>query len=127
MKTRYRLITLVGAPALLSGCFMGELANRGTLTPPTPYLLKWEKPGISAEGRRKESRGCGSDMLDSSINPDGIAFSQARIEANRQTGESAEAVYGKLFDEWQRCMLKKGYRYTGECYVKGRSPACGAL
>lgn len=101
MKTRYRLITLIGASALLSGCFMGELANRGELTPPKPYISYWEKLGMTEEGRQVDWAACGGKKNgDFSLNPNML-------------GETNEQSDIRQRREFQRCLISRGYRYTG--------------
>ncbi|GGP23017.1 hypothetical protein [Silvimonas iriomotensis] len=111
------------------GCFIATGKDVEALINARPYLLQWAKADVTPESRRMDSRTCGSDLLETVPYPDGIAFSQDRIQKEQQPREDDRAAYSRLFDNWQRCMLKKGYRYTGQCYdneISRALPACGA-
>lgn len=121
----------------LAGCTIGNGRICGPQTPaaycdaeayqslmhPKPYLQKWEKPGGTAEARIQSSADCGGGSGDKP------GFSRSKIKEAQKNDESEGQTYGRLFDEWERCMVRKGYRYTGECYdneISRASPACGA-
>lgn len=103
------------------GCSMGFVPTG--LEPPKPYLENWNKPAITSDGKMQDSKSCGG----SNRGPD---FSTEQLNAVRQKGDKNDfAARGRLFHDWERCMLKKGYRYTGMCYdneISRVSPACGA-
>ena len=85
-----------------------------------PYIEYWEKDGMTREERARDSIECGG----SSRGPD---FSREELDAARRKGENDRVVSSRLFDDWQRCMLEKGYHFTGKCYdneVGRTSPAC---
>ncbi|WP_247425012.1 hypothetical protein [Ralstonia pseudosolanacearum] len=131
MKKIYEMAIAI---ALLSGCTIGNGQICGPQTPaaycdreayealihPKPYIEKWEKPGTSSEMRGQASASCGGG--DSDRAP---LFTTAQIRAEQGPGEKEIFSYYRLHDNWQRCMLKKGYRYTGKCYSQS-SPGCGA-
>ena len=104
----------------LSGCVVGF----GVASEPGPPEIEyWIKPGTSAEQRVQDSKECGGSTL-------GANFSDKQMEAERQLGEKGYfAPLARLHDKWERCMLGKGYQYTGQCFdipVSRSSPACGA-
>ncbi|MDB0566671.1 hypothetical protein AB6Q13_02740 [Ralstonia solanacearum] len=107
----------------LTGCGIGGFWMNGDPSAGKnlkPYLEEWEKPGTSPEMRGQASASCGGG--DSDRAP---LFTTAQIRAEQRPGEKEIFSYYRLHDNWQRCMLKKGYRYTGKCYSQS-SPGCGA-
>ena len=104
----------------LSGCVVGF----GVASEPGPPEIEyWIKPGTSAEQRVQDSKECGGSTL-------GANFSDKQMEAERQPGESILSLLKRLHHKWERCMLSKGYQYTGQCLdnsVSRSSPACGAF
>ena len=104
-------------------CFVphGEAYRR--LAYPKPHLEKWEKPGGTPETRLQASKDCGGG---STNNP---GFGDETVERARKQGESSYETYARLFRDYQRCLIAKGYKYVGECpdnEVARISPACGA-
>lgn len=87
---------------------------------PKPYIEKWEKDGATSEMRDRDSEACGGGY--GRYAP---GFGEQKVKAAQRAGESDTVTYSRLHDEWQRCMLKKGYRFTGKCYSQS-SPGCGA-
>lgn len=83
-----------------------------------PYIAYWQKDAMTDEGRLKDWERCGGHK-------DG-SFSwkvkeQLPLESEDQTRTR------QAFD-FQRCMIRAGYHYTGNCasdYMKSR-PLCGA-
>ncbi len=105
-------------------CFVPHGEAYRKLAFPIPYLEKWEKPGASAEDRFLASEECGGGR-----SPNSPYFSPKQIEAVRAPEESENAAYAKRFNEFERCLKRKGYRFTGECpdnKITRASPACGA-
>jgi hypothetical protein len=49
-------------------------------------------------------------------------------EEKRPDEKGTDAAYERLSNEFQRCILRRGYRYTGSCdsQVMRAKPACGA-
>ena len=109
----------------LSGCGIGGhwmegisgQAREDYLKSIKPYIAYWQKEGMTVEGRR-DWMACGG-------HPDG-GF---RLDRNKRLpSESSDEFRTRLEFEFQRCMLRSGYRYTGDCsseYMKAR-PLCGA-
>lgn len=75
---------------------------------------------MTSEGRRSDSMSCGAG------NTDDIGFGQASIKAAQRSGEPEYQTRNRLLFGWERCMLKEGYRFTGECFYRKANPACGA-
>lgn len=103
----------------LAGCVVGFGAPS---EPGPPRIESWEKPDISAEQRVLDSKDCGGTQL-------GSNFNDMQIMAEQQAGEGFLRALARLHDQWERCMLGKGYQYVGVCYpneTSRSSPACGA-
>ena len=124
-----RATLLVGLFAILIGCsYPVILVGSRPSEPGPPEIEFWIKPDITAEQRVQDSKDCGGTPL-------GANFNDQQIEAEWQPSDG----YGgydryffplyRLHDKWERCMLGKGYQYTGQCFdnpVSNSSPACGA-
>lgn len=119
MKNQIRSVLCFSA--LLTGCTFGFVPTG--LEPSRPYLTLWDKP-VTVEGRRGDWVECGGHS-DGSFSPYiGLLNKERRPEEKDRS-----AAHSRLDHELQRCMLKKGYRYTGKCYdneISRASPACGA-
>lgn len=128
MKTLLKEVFVVLNAGLLSaccpnGCFIvtGEAFEK--LAHPVPHLEKWKKPGATPEIRLQASRECGGG------NTNNPGFSAETVERARNKGEARHDAYARLFRDYQRCLIAKGYKYVGECpdnEVARISPACGA-
>ena len=82
------------------------------------YVEYWEKPGMTTENRMKDWQACGGQ-------PNG---NFGRNPQDMLLGESQDESRKRQEFTFQRCMLRSGYRYTGDCssaYMKAR-PLCGA-
>ncbi len=129
MKAVVRALLLLTAAVSLSGCcpngcFVVSGKAYRDLAFPTPNLFKWKKEGATEEDRYLASEECGGGR-----DPNSPFFSPSQIEAFRPPGESENQAYSRRFDEYQRCLIKKGYKFTGQCYDNETSrslPACGA-
>lgn len=105
-------------------CFVPHGETYRKLAFPKPYLEQWQKRGSSAEDRFQASEDCGGGR-----SPNSPYFSEKQIEAVRAPGESKKSAYAKRFNEFERCLKRKGYTFTGECpdnEITRESPACGA-
>ena len=115
-----------GVAFILTGCGVGGFWMNGNpfpAKPGPPPIEGWNKLDASAEQRIADSIDCGG----SSFGPD---FSLEKVQAERVPGEYLMKPSARLNHNWERCMLKKGYQYTGECdfdyqFYRER-PACGA-
>lgn len=113
-------------PLLFSGCGIGGYWMNGNpfvSEPGPPRIESWIKSDTSAEQRVQDSIECGGSSL-------GSNFNDQQIEDERQLGERGYfAPLARLHHKWERCMLSKGYQYTGLCLdnsVSRARPACGA-
>jgi hypothetical protein len=102
-------------------CLCDEVAYQ-KLFHPKPYLHLWEKEGvIQPQDRRDDSANCGGQPSDS--NPMRV-YNEESLQLQ---GETLWETRQRLGYQWQRCMLNKGYRFTGACYdneISRDSPAC---
>ena len=119
-----RAILLVGLFAILAGCsYPIILVGPRPSEPGPPEIEYWIRPDSTAEQRVQDSITCGGSPL-------GANFSRKQLEAERQPGEHIFlGPLSRLHDKWERCMLSKGYQYTGQCLdnsVSRARPACGA-
>ena len=108
---------------LLVGCGIGGYSMTGMvlekdLKSINPYIAYWTKDGMTEEGRLRDWVGCGGGN-------DG-SFSWKIKE--QIPGESNEQSSRRQRDDHQRCMIQRGYRYTGDCSSpeKKSKPLCGA-
>lgn len=119
---------------LLSSCGIGGYWMNGNPFPHKnnrPPLDKWEKASTNTtpEQRFQVARECGSEGESYGSSP---SFYSEKVAAERKPSDKNDfAPRGRLYDEWERCLLKKGYRYIGEKCSKNNkitraSPACGA-
>ena len=134
MKTKYFVAMSVTFASIgLTGCLYGQcmngpcaLSREAYLQSIKPYLQYWEKPGIEIAARRQDSLQCGTARTDHAI--EHVVFDKAVIDAAMLPGGASEATaYTKVMHRWERCMLAKGYLFTGECSTNAISkakPAC---
>lgn len=106
-----------------NGCFIvtGEAFRKAAN--PTPYLDQWVKPGVTKEQLLQTSAECGGGIGERP------GFSEEKIAKVRQPGDSWMDAYSRLFIDYERCLIEKGFKYTGPCYnneVSRRLPRCGA-
>lgn len=127
MSNQKFAVCIFVSSALLSGCGIGGFWMNGDPSAGKnikPYIEKWDKPGMTPDSRDQDAASCGGGS--GSHAP---GFSQKKINEERRPGEKENSAYARLFYNWERCMIKKGYRFTGECYdneISRASPACGA-
>ena len=88
------------------------------------YIEHWEKTDMTTDGRMRDWIDCGG-----SSNGDFSPYHAQVIEEKRSDEKGTDASYKRLSDKLQRCILKKGYHYTGHCdnQIMKAEPACGAL
>ena len=125
MKNGFVLIMVFCLSFLLEGCGIGGMWMNGNPfpTPVKPYLEYWEKPGMTADSRMQVSASCGGGLSDRP------GHSEEQIKAAQRNGEKRGQTYARLFNDWERCMIKNGYSFKGECYdneISRSKPACGA-
>lgn len=105
---------------------MGELSGRAgkPIAPVKPYIEYWVNEERPPSARGQDSAKCKGGS--SAYAP---GFSQNDIQTDQRPNETKNETYSRFHHEWERCMLKSGYRYTGQCYgneVSRASLACGA-
>lgn len=121
MNSQIRLVVVLCWIVFFSGCF--GFVPTG-LEPAKHYIEYWEKSVMTAESRRKDSVRCGAADTDYIL-----GFGQNKIKAAQRPDETDNETDTRLLHDWQRCMINKGYRYTGGCYnneISRTKPACGA-
>jgi hypothetical protein len=109
-----RLLVLTVALSL-PACLLERIPP---LSPIKPYIELWEKPGMTEEGRFEDWLACGGDK-------NGSFSADVR---KKLTNENIEQTSRRQRDEFQRCLIRRGYRYTGKCSspdMKAK-PLCGA-
>jgi hypothetical protein len=117
MRLAKLFITLVLA-SLLSGCLCMGCFVPQLPPPPKPHIENWQRTETSAETRLADWQACGGHK-----SGDFAMDSKNSIE-----GEDVLQAYKRQSAEHQRCLIRKGYRYSGHCstvYMKSM-PACGA-
>jgi len=121
MKRRHLLWAVPCLSFLLMGCgTQVPLSGRAFdeyMKSIKPYLQYWDKPGMTPEGRRQDSVGCGAG--DSDYVP---GFGKTKIKAAQRPGETNNETDARLLHDWERCMIAKGYRFTGEPWQRPRVP-----
>jgi len=86
--------------------------------PVKSYSDFWEKEGMTKKNRRDDWTACGG-------NENGTFSWKVKQQLPDETDKAARMRQEFAF---QRCMIRSGYRYTGNCsseYMKAR-PLCGA-
>ncbi|PJC02682.1 MAG: hypothetical protein CO071_01860 [Gallionellales bacterium CG_4_9_14_0_8_um_filter_59_50] len=83
-----------------------------------PYIAYWQKDGVTEEERLADWVACGG-------NENGTFSWKVKEQFS---GESDEQTRTRQSFDFQRCVLRAGYRYTGNCssdWAKTQ-PYCGA-
>jgi len=140
MKRLVKFLFAISMGIALAGCTFGNGMICGPQTPiaycdheayeklahPTPYLSYWEQPQMTMEKRKQDALTCGAP---DTVYFTGTEFGQNKIKAAQLSGETDRETTIRLSNNWQLCMLKKGYHYTGNCDSKftKNTPACRAL
>lgn len=114
----------IGLFVLLAGCSYPVILV-GPRPKDSPLRIEsWVKADTSAEQRALDSIDCKGNEKGDPV------FSQINIqEAMQPEDKDQRAARDRMYDNWERCMLSKGYRYTGQCFPSEFSqsrPACGA-
>lgn len=93
--------------SILTGCLYGQCMNgacslerENLIRSIKPAISYWEKSGVDEVERKTDSKLCSAVHNPPEMN----------------------------YPAWEKCMLGKGYKYTGECKseVMKKRPACGA-
>lgn len=87
----------------------------------TPSSNWWEKDKTSDVSRIVDWIDCGGDYLGQFDAPN-------REEKEGADAASTSARFSEKYYEIHRCMMKKGYRFTGQCETESakKTPACQA-
>jgi len=133
-------VVFIGFLLLLSACYFGNGRICGPQTPmancdreayealmnPKPFLHSWEKENTTPEDRMSDAMEYGGARRERNV----PSFSREKIRAEQgSSGGSVFDARGRLFREWERCMLRKDYKYVGECFdneISKTLPSCGA-
>jgi hypothetical protein len=123
--------------AFLGGCTIGNWRICGPQTPaaycdakalkallnPPPYSDVWVKPGASSAEKMTDWLACGG-----SANGEFIPSEEMKKVWRRPEDTSSVPAYHRADDQFQRCLLGKGFVWVGRCdYSHSKSmPACGA-
>lgn len=113
---------LIGLFVLFAGCSYPVILVGPRPKDSPPRIESWVKADTSAERRVLDSQDCGGTQS-------GSNFTDKEVEAERRPNEGILAPLSRLHHKWERCMLGKGYQYTGQCLdnpVSSSRPACGA-
>jgi hypothetical protein len=121
MRRLVQISAILGMSVILAGCGIGlglfPKSSYETLHP-KPYRDYWIKGGTTAEDRQADWVVCGGrENGNFSLHPDRML-----------PGETNNQAYSRQSIALERCMLRAGYRYTGNCsnaYMKTQ-PLCGA-
>lgn len=117
MKRRYLLYAALCLGFLLSGCgtqigISGQ-AREDYLKSIKPYLQYWDKPGITPEARRGDSKDCGAG------NTDYVGFlGSPSLKTLQRPGETERQTDARLMQVWVGCMKQKGYRHENDLTPK---------
>lgn len=121
MKVDVYLVLLIFL--LTSGCSSCFGFVPTNLEPVKANLDFWEKIDMTSDSRLADSAQCGGGYtVHTGARPE-------TIRAAKRAGETERDTDFRLFHDWQRCMLQKGYRSTQKCYdneISRAMPACGA-
>lgn len=105
--------------AVLNGCGIGGYWMNGNpfYASVKPYMSLWHKDGMTEESQRVDWVKCGGSE-------NGNFSSDARKDL---PGESPSQGYDRQSIEHQRCLIRLGYRYTGNCSSPAlmTKPLCG--
>ncbi len=119
---------IIAAASFLSGCctngcfvLTGEAYRK--LAHPEPKRKLWIKDGTSDVQRQTDWFDCGGSKT-GNFHPDSLVVDTTQ----KENGVTREQALMLIYDDVQRCMLRKDYRYIGACdtEIRRTMPACGA-
>ena len=126
MKAQFNAMYLLFISALLTGCgiepALSGKAYEDYVKSIKHYIEWWDKPGMTVEGRRQDWMECGGTS-EGDFRPPARKF-----EEMTRLGVTESIAYTRLESDMQRCIINKGYHYTGSCSGGSMKPlpACGA-
>ena len=105
---------------MLPGCGIGGFWMNGdpfAYKDIKPYMEHWTKPGMTAQSRLADWLACGGDR------DGGFSYD---IKTNSLPTETQAETQKRLKGNFQRCLIKHGYRYAGcdQGLFQGE-PICG--
>ncbi len=106
-----------------NGCFVLTGDAYRALAFPEPIRKRWVRADTDDIQRQADWFECGGSET-GNFAPESTLVERVQ----KERGVSELATHRFLFHEVQRCMLRKGYQYTGKCDldVLKAMPACGA-
>lgn len=137
MNLLLRFLLAVAVAFALTGCTIGNGRICGPQTPaaycdadalkallyPKPYIDLWKNPGASSDQMMVDWLACGGS-------PKG-RFTPGEKELQKwmtPDDQSTIRAYHRADDQFQRCLLGKGFVWVGRCDLPHSHtlPACGA-
>jgi hypothetical protein len=106
-----------------NGCFVLSGAAYRELAFPEPKRKRWERAGASDTQRQADWFACGGSDT-GNFSPEATLLD--RVQETHKVSQME--AYSLIYDDVQRCMLRKGYHYIGACdtEIRRTMPACGA-
>jgi hypothetical protein len=106
-----------------NGCFVLSGDAYRALAFPEPMRKRWARDATTDEQRQADWFECGGADTGNFV-PQLSLIEQVQHEKGIDYSEARE----RIFNDLQRCMLRKGYRYTARCDLEvfRAMPACGA-
>lgn len=118
------VLAIAGFPLVLCGCLYGQcmdgacsLERAALIKSIKPYMEHWTKPGMTAQSRLADWLACGGDR------DGGFSYD---IKTNSLPTETQAETQKRVKGNFQRCLIKHGYRYAGcdQGLFQGE-PICG--
>lgn len=107
-----------------NGCFVLTGPAFEALAHPTPLREQWSRLDKSDAERGPDWEKCGG-YKDGGFSPKEELLAKERAPDEK----NIFAAHDRLYRELQRCMIRNGYAFIGECYdneISRSLPACGA-
>jgi hypothetical protein len=120
----FTLIVISVAACCPNGCFVLTGPAFEALAHPTPMREQWSRSDRSDAERRLDWENCGGYK-----NGNFVPYIELVRKERRPEEKSDSPAYDRLYLELQRCMIRKSYKFIGECYdneISRSLPACGA-
>lgn len=106
IKQQYGIVIVCSG--LLTGCGVGGMWMTGDPFPTKPkaYIDYWNKPGMTEDDRLQAWLACGGQRNGN------FGYSTKKHQIAGETNSETEQ---RVENEFQICMLRAGYDYTGNC------------
>lgn len=128
MKRSLSLFFLATAAILLAGCcpngcFVLTGDAYRALAHPEPIRKRWERANTPDAQRQTDWQECGGSGT-GNFSPESSLVDRVKS----RYGVNELKAQNLIFHDVQRCMLRKGYHYTGSCHLEvlREMPGCGA-